>query len=286
MKYLIILLFAGILISCGEDVVEEPSLVFKFKFDSNQERLDGFGKPSTMPSGHAGQSPIFNSISAHYIELAKDSLTRLGKGEILFLGEETTQGGGNAVDFSKASVVAEDETFIKIPISTIAAGNYEWIRVSLSYQNYDIFMDAEVNGTNYEDIRGTAASFIGFNTYISKYNVKDKSITVNGNKLQGYVGVETAWTLDQFQAPPGATTVPNPLFNTAPIDAGSCVVTGPFEGELTITGDETEDIIIDLSLSTNKSFEWKDDNANGKYDPLEGELVVDMGIRGLIPYVR
>jgi hypothetical protein len=52
---------------------------------------------------------------------------------------------------------------------------------------------------------------------------------------------------------------------------------------LTITGLETSDIIITVSLSTNKSFEWVDSTPDGYYQPDAGETVVDMGIRGLIP---
>ncbi|MEZ5009373.1 MAG: hypothetical protein R2728_04900 [Chitinophagales bacterium] len=277
------------LFSCNESIFiepDEPQLVFKFMFDPTQVRLDGFGSPSTIPAGNAGQSPMFNTISAHYIELAPDSTTLLGLGEVLYKSEETTQGGSRAIDFAKSIVVAEGEVFYSIPLSSIPAGNYDWLRVSLAYQNYDIFLDANVNGTNFENIRATAASFIGYNTYISKYKVKDEIVAVNANKLQGYVGVETPYTINEFQAPPGATTVPNPIFNTSPIEPGSCVVTGAFENGLTISGNETEDIVITMSLSTNKSFEWKDDNSNGKYEPLLDEQVVDMGIRGLIPIVN
>ncbi|MBL7884944.1 MAG: hypothetical protein JNL69_12805, partial [Bacteroidia bacterium] len=91
------------------------------------------------------------------------------------------------------------------------------------------------------------------------------------------------------QAPAGATTVPNPLFASSPIPAGSCVVTGQFVNNsmtndpLVITGSETQDIVITVSLSTNKSFEWHEVVADGYYQPEVGEYVVDMGIRGLIP---
>jgi hypothetical protein len=57
-------------------------------------------------------------------------------------------------------------------------------------------------------------------------------------------------------------------------------------GKLTITGNETKDIVIEASFSTNKSFEWVDVIPNNKWEPLKGELVKDMGIRGLIPTVK
>src|SRR5690606_37668777 len=87
----------------------------------------------------------------------------------------------------------------------------------------------------------------------------------------------------QGQAPAGATTVPNPIAATSPIPAGSCVVTGQFANNLVITGDETDDIVITLSLSVNDSFEWQEVSVDGKFEPSIGEHVIDMGLRGLIP---
>ena len=55
------------------------------------------------------------------------------------------------------------------------------------------------------------------------------------------------------QAPAGATTVPNPIFASSPIPQGSCLVTGEFETPLVINGDETEDIVVVLSVSTKRS---------------------------------
>ncbi len=269
---------------------EGPGLVFKFRFNEQQVRLGNIGQPVSIQDGNAGQSPDFNLISAHYIELAPAATTQLGTGEVLYVGEETSVGGESALDFNQAIVKTECEDFIRIPFSEINAGTYEWIRVSLAYQNYDI--EYLFNDSNYS---GTMASFIGFNNYITSYDINTESIEVNGNRLQGYWGFETTlnflgqdYTQTQTgQAPAGATTVPNPLFNTAPIDDGSCVVTGPFNETLQVTGNETEDIVVVLSLSTNNSFEWVDSNGDGKYEPLNanfqptGEIPVDMGVRGL-----
>ncbi|PKP18780.1 MAG: hypothetical protein CVU07_01210, partial [Bacteroidetes bacterium HGW-Bacteroidetes-23] len=81
--------------------------------------------------------------------------------------------------------------------------------------------------------------------------------------------------------------VPNPLFQTSPVPQGSCVVTGKFENNLTLVGNETSDVVVTLSLSINNSFEWTEVNNDGKYEPSAGENVVDMGLRGMIPsYVR
>jgi len=258
-----------------------PRLYFTFKFDSTQERLNNIGQVASIPAGHAAQTPLFRKMSAHYIELSPEALTPLGAGLVLYHAPETTEGGDVAIDFEKSLPVAEGEEFFSIPLSEVAAGNYKYLRVSLAYQNYDIQFKYDTF-----HISGTIASFIGYNTYVKSYKPKDITITLNENKKQGYWAFETLAQIIQGQAPPGATTVPNPIFATSPVPQGSCVVTGPFATPLEITGSETGDIHIQVSLSVNKSFEWKDQNSpDGFYEPAAGDTVVDMGIRGLIPYV-
>lgn len=285
MKKLPLIVFATALffsmVSCSKD---EPKVIFRFKFDPTQERLDNLGQPTTVPPDHRAQNPQFNRISAHYIELAPSMYTALGGGKVLYKATETTAGGPTAIDFDLSKKVAEGEEFFSYPISEIPAGTYEWIRVSLAYQDYDI--NYRVNTPALYDGTGTLASFIGYNTYISTYSLGTQSVTVNANRLQGYWGFETLGYVATGQAPPGATTVPNPLFATSPIPSGSCVVTGQFASPLTITGNETSDIVITLSLSTNNSFEWKEYAGNNYYEPMDGDTVVDMGIRGLIPIIE
>ena len=267
-----------------DDTVNEPYLIVKFQFDPNQVRLNNLGQPATIPPGHAAQSPDFSKISAHYFELAPTAYTQLGDGAILYHADETTAGGTVAIDFSKAVVVGEGEAFLKIPLSQVAQGNYEYVRVSLAYQEYNISI--RNNGADYQ---GKLASFVGYNSYITTHSIGNNSFPVNGNRLQGY----WAFALNDFpyatsgQAPVGATTVPNPIASTSPIPAGSCVVTGKFAQNLIINGSETRDVVLTLSLSTNNSFEWQEVTTDGKYEPSIGENVVDMGLRGLIPsYVK
>ena len=261
----------------------EPRLIFKFKFDSTQTRLDNLGNPSALPSGHGAQSPRFNKMSAHYIEMTPSQFTELGDGAILYHAPETNIGGVPAIDFSQSNPVGDNETFFSIPLKDVIAGTYEWLRVSLAYQNYDINLRYNWSGINL-DMRGTIASFIGFNTYVSNLQIKDSTIAVNANKAQGFWAFETIYSTSQGQAPAGATTVPNPLFATSPIPQGSCLVTGDFDTPLSITGNETEDIVITVSLSTNNSFEWIENSTPGFFEPAAGDAVVDMGIRGMKVY--
>ncbi len=288
MKLKVILGFtfiSAIFFSCTDNddkevTQDEPQLIVKFKFDPNQARLDNLGQPSSVPAGHAAQSPIFNKISSHYLELAPTAFTALGQGTILYRNAETTQGGANAIDFSKAKIVSEGEVFLSIPLKNITPGSYEWVRCSLSYQDYNIKVLSA--GTEYT---GTLASFVGFKNYITSFTSGGYTYNVNANKDQGF----WAFGLQGFnysisgQAPAGATTVPNPIASTSPIPSGSCVVTGKFGNNLVVVGNETKDIVVTLSLSINNSFEWAEVNADGKYEPSIGENVVDMGLRGLIP---
>jgi hypothetical protein len=280
------------------DPTTEAKVIFKFKFDSTQARLNNIGMPSTIAAGNAGQSPKFNKMSAHYVELAPTALTALGTGAVLYHAPETTAGGSTAIDFEKSNFAGNNETFFSIPVKSITPGEYEWLRVSLAYQNFDIkyYVDTVVSGfTIKQEFPGTGAGFIGYNSYIKNLTIKNQSLTINANKLQGFWGFETTVNfggitfpfITSGQAPPGATTVPNPIFATSPIPAGSCVVTAAFNpGKLKITGNETSDIIIEIFLSTNKSFEWNEVVADGRWEPAKGEQVVDMGIRGMIPRIN
>ncbi len=277
--------------ACKKKNEKEPKLIFKYKLDSTQVRLGNFGQPVSVPSGNAGQSPKFNAISSHYMELAPNAYTQLGAGVVLYHQAETTQGGANAIDHSQAVIKNDGEQFFEVPLKDVTPGTYEWLRVSLSYQNYDVQMriDTTIAGFGiHQFFSTTIASFVGFNTYINNFNVKTKNYVVNANKKQGFWGFEGSFygTLYSDTGSAPVTTVPNPIAATSPIPAGSCVVTGQFEnGSLVITGNETEDIVVEVSLSINQSFEWNDSNPNGWWEPLKGEQLVDMGLRGLIPRV-
>lgn len=302
--FLFCVLSAFFFTACNEPNVHSPQnnskLVFKLKFDPNQARLDAFAQASSVPSGHAAQDPQFNGMSAHKIELVPSALTPVNGGTIVYHGAETTVGGSNALDFDQAVVKDEGEVFFEIPLSEVTPGTYPHIRVSVSYQNYDIVYNVNnvptfpSGTTDLRNEKGTIASFVGFNSYIKDLTPKNRSKSINANKLQGYWAFET--NLSGVYASGNAiytgdaqvTTVVNPLNATTPTPTGSCLVTGSFDGNpLEITGDETEDVVVTLSFSTNDSFEWVDDNGNGELDidfnTGTVEAVVDMGLRGLKP---
>lgn len=285
--------------NCKKDSTNEsPNLQFTFQFDANQARLNNIGQPASIPAGHAAQTPTFQEMSVHYIELAPSALTQLGDGAIVYKGAETSKGGDNAVDFDRVAKGGAGEIFTKISLKNVPPGTYEWVRASVTYQNYEVFFninDIPIVG-DLPQQKGTVASFVGFNTYISTISPRSKTLTVNDDKKQGFWAFETNLTppydtynqLYSGDAPANATTVVNPLFNSSPVPPGSCVVTGKFTTPLVITGEETQDLTVTLSFSINQSFEWVDDNANGQLDfyadgVTPAEKIVDMGLRGLIP---
>jgi hypothetical protein len=279
----------------------EPKISFTCKFNASQERLNNTGAPAVVPSGHATQTPDFKAISLHYIELIGDPKTQVGGGAIVFQAPETTLGGENAVWFDQAERLDETKTLFTLPVKDIPAGTYEWVRVSVTYQELGIkFNIRNIEGVgNLMQQSGLLASFVGFNTYLTEVSVGGDKIIVDANRKQGFWLFKSQLSgpyanysrIYQGQAPAGSTTVVNPLFGTSPVPPGSCLVTGKLTEPLTITGAETNDIPVVLSFSINNSVEWKDDNGNKELDfygqsGIPNEKIVDMGLRGLKAFVN
>lgn len=304
---LITLILLGLYTSCTKPDDQQgdgPMLTFKLRLDPNQARLDNLAQPQPLPQGHAGQSPEFSGLSAHKIELVPNVFTPIYGGQLVYAGEETQQGGDRAIDFDQATVAKNGDIFVSVPLSSIDPGTYPHMRVSVSYQNYDVLFNINnipnpLGGTiDLRNQRGTVASFVGFNTYINELKPSDINRTIAQNKRQGFWAFETKLSApyeaynNVYMGDAPATTVVNPLNSTAPIPAGSCIVTGSFDSNapLVITGNETEDIVVNLSFSINNSFEWVDTNNNGELDidARSGavESIVDMGLRGLQPSVE
>jgi hypothetical protein len=278
-----------------------PNVKFSCQFNAAQERLNNLGSPALIPNGHAAQTPDFEAVSLHYIELIADVNTKIGDGVVLYKGAETTLGGDTAVWFDKAARLKEGDELVTLSVKDVPPGTYNWVRVSVTYQELDIrFNIRNIEGVgNLMNQSGMLASFVGFNTYLTEVEFAGDKIIVDANRKQGYwlfksqlsVPYDSYSRIYQGQAPEGGTTVVNPLFASSPVPPGSCLVTGQLVEPLVITGSETEDIAIQLSFSVNKSVEWKDDNGNGQLDfygqsGIPNEKIVDMGLRGLKAYMN
>jgi len=294
--YYLFLLVACIACENADDTrpeTDEVEMNVVLSFSEELPRLGNLGTSVTVAPGNAAQSPDMQSASLHYIELAPSALTPLESGAIIYQGAETRAGGERAVDFDNAPLVGNGEQFVTISLSDIPPGTYEWVRVSLTYQNFDInYLVNLPPHINNQEVSGRVASFVGFNTYITEHIVKDSLIRVDANKKQGYWALESNLTtagqsFGSVVSGDGAgVTVVNPIADTSPVPAGSCVVTGRFTEPLVITELEQDPITLHLDFSINNSFEWKEITVDGKYEPLIGEQVVDMGLRGLHPRVE
>lgn len=286
------------LASCNKDIKEFNYLNFTFQFDATQERLDNFGNVSNIPSGNAAQTPTMRSLSVHYLELAYDQFTQYKDGAVIYKAPETHAGGNQAIAFDSSVIASANEIIFTTNVNKLPNGTYNYVRASVAYQNYDVnFTLRNIPVVGDLSGVGTIASFLGYETYITSLQVNNLSISINGNKTQGFWAFETQWpapyeaynAIYTGQAPEGATTVVNPLFATSPVPPGSCVITGKFAEPLVIDDDiKSNDITITLSFSINQSFEWIDTNGNGIWDidatdPDLTEKVVDMGLRGMIP---
>ena len=301
LKLSISIIFGLLFILTGCQKKPEYAVHFRVKFDGLQERLDNKGFPAAVGAGRAAQTPLMNQIGIQQIELASNNTTVLGKGLVLLTTPETVAGGEGAIDFSQVKMAKEGEVFLNVPMKNLSIGRYEWVRASVAYQNFDILFNmynVPFAGT-FLDQRGTFASFLGYNNYLKPYKVWSKLDHVTtGNFKQGYWCFETKLVSSYAsndkmftgQSPEGSTTVVNVLSATSPNPLGSGVITGKFDTPLSITGNETQDIYITLSFSTNRAFEWEESiERNGKWDYNAQantgqptiERVIDAGLRGL-----
>ena len=113
--FLLLLIFS----SCNKDEkpLDEPQLIFKFKFEPNQERLGNFGEPQSIPQTHAAQTPTFNIMGAHYIELSKQNDIPAYNGTFIYESPVTNKGGAEAIDFDQALYAADGEIFYTTEIN-------------------------------------------------------------------------------------------------------------------------------------------------------------------------
>lgn len=305
-KGLLIVMGLTVMVSCSsEDPAPNPTqtarLNITFIMDDEAERLDNLGNPVSVPEGNAAQNPDFETLGLHFVGLYPDQFTPYDEGVTVASTATTGSGGALAIDFNSEVFFNEEVNTLSLPLSYVTPGTYEYLRASIGYQKYKIVYNLEgaenvipdwPEGVDDNiDVDATVASFLGYNTYIGTYTLENLSVTVNGNKAQGYFGLESRGNINGFvfnqvtEGEAAQTTVPNPINDTSPVPEGSCVVTGQFPTALVIPANASEDINIEVVISINNSFEWEDNNGNGKYEPLLDETVVDMGTRGVFPKV-
>ncbi len=273
---------------------------FKIKFDPLQERLNSSGIVAGIGSGNAAQTPLMNTAGIEALEILRNAQAQPKDITTLFSVSTTTSGGNPATDYSKLIMVKDGDTFLSVPISNISPGKYEWLRIAIPFQNFDIrfnMLNVPFIG-DLPDERATLASFISSENYITKYKIWEKEDVVNGNKKRGYWSLETRLnpaynslnTIFRGYITDNTITFVNPIVKAATSTNASSFITGKLDTPLSITGSETEDITIVLTLSINNMFEWEENiNRNGKWDintqgtggQPQAEKIKDLGFRSL-----
>lgn len=294
--------------ACTKGVPNERYLIFKFKTDPAMERLNDTGGLASMVAlGNGAQDPNINYLGFDHIELATTDSTLFGMGLTLF---HSPRIGNGILDFSQLNFAKPNEEFFSIPLSLVAPGTYKWLRVGIPYENFDMTyrIDDPVNGVNYNATNGGTMSGFLSRMYVDNFYAHDYRFNVKDTLAQNNWGFETvlgtggfSFTYtDRQHGMDSSTTAVNPMHFKSPIPVRTSIVTGAlnvfesrkigsdttYEMPLTITGLEKDNVIVECVLSTNKSFEWRDVNGNGKWDPFKGEPVIDMGLRGMKPRVR
>ncbi len=266
-------------------------LVLRLKFDSTQIRLNDLGQVSTPALGIGAQSPLVRGMSINYIELMPNSASIPGAGVVLYKAGETSCGGSKAWNFCKGLVIKENEVFISVALSSIPAGSYPWIRISIAYQELLV----QANSISTGKAPATIAAYSADLTYLAKTKIQNTVLTPTlggtGNKNRGYwlchqAVFNGAYRLEG-QAP--HTTVVNA--NTQDVNTtNQSFVYAQFVNSntmnteaLVIGNNENNDREVVLSFSTKGSFEWTEITNDGLFQPEIGETIQDFGCRGLIP---
>ena len=222
----------------------------KFEFDETLPRLDNFGLPAAVPDGHAGQMPQFGNMSVHWIELVEEFWTPIGNGTIIYSGNQTDVG---VIDHSAAIIANAGEYWLNIPLTDIEPGTYKYLRTSVAYQEYTASFNLVNNIVDWIEAKygsiaasaididsvepgtGYVQSFLGFETYIGTIENQGLELEVNADKLQGFwtftelfdnsllnEGTYADRTIKYGDGTPGATTVPNPFWQSVETPEGLC----------------------------------------------------------------
>jgi hypothetical protein len=275
--------------------------------------------------GVEGLTPLFNNISAHQVLLLRDSLASTEEYPLYIGEEYFGRRGFDSmgIDLSSAKFVKEGENFIAIPLTMVKPGSYEWMKIEFSYQNLNVpfrldtiipsFRNPNTGvqypGASFNGIyASTIAGFLGHNTFIDNgYNINTVFTRMDSQYLgKGVYALETQLGTNAINYPTWTKTdraghvvavnhlhksQPNVLgfdYTVAAINTSRYNKNGDFvvaQSPLVITGTEKESIVINCMLSTNKCFEWSDNNGNKLWDPYKGEPITTLGFRGMKPVV-
>jgi len=274
-SYIIVFLFfVFLIIACvkendqqGMPLPKLSQLKMILKFDSTQVRLDNYGNIAIIPTGHEAQSPLSYSVSIKQIELLRDSSADYYAGANYFYNSSATQ-----------QLAHEGIAFDEYISSHDAPGTFKWIRVYFGLQNFRI--RCKVNGNVVE---GSLLSFLKPVNNENEYLINDSTIINDSTMNKGQWFLELDGGISPILAgqvqPESAISQPNSLHYSWPAPSDLYVVTCPINPILSI-GRPYYDTVT-LSISINKSFEWVEHSDPDYFEPLNGDTIVDFGIRGV-----
>jgi hypothetical protein len=297
--------------SCNDDgggSLFDPFLRLRVNFDTQGERFDANGELAEVPEGRAAYTPEMRELRISSIELVPDENTPVGQGVMLYeaatrvvFGEEITE--LDQTISTAGGIVANRFNFQDIP-----AGTYPYVRVGLASAKYQLNYDLHYHVKDSTDTDSIPPDFtvpveltqlsggmavLYSDAWVNTLTPFNITLDINQQKRQGYYAFETSFTssfelgnnvyVDSlFNTIP---TLPNPISATAPTPESSGIITGVFDTPLEVTGQESEDVLVDLTFSTNQAFEWVDPNNDGRWDVWilaeTWERISDFGLRSL-----
>lgn len=286
-------LFALVFLGCKKEA--NPQIQVIWQQDPFQERLDNEGRLSPVSSSNLSLSPKLNTIAVEHIELLPSDPTRLFSGATLYSANNKQTVNDTTVSLEKLVFTPQSTPLSTSPLKSLQGKTFQWVCVWLAYQSFDVRFNLNnvPNIGTITDESGTFNAFLGANTFISRHKVITKEDIVNDYRPQGYWLFETNLraafttynTFYRGQLPPRSVTAVNPLSATLATPRNSSIFIARLDKPITITGEEKNDVTITLTFSTNQSFEWRDNNRNGRWDidvqNIQNEPVINFGLRGM-----
>lgn len=295
MKAIFYLMLVGafsLIVGCSKQGAAGNNLNIHFTFDSNQERLDSNGIVDN-PNGNAGSQHIeVKRFAIARIEFNKGNDTNSSNALTFYKTEDTVINGVYVLNFPKLVWLDKTNNKLTIPIDNIPFGEYQFMKIVIAVIDYEITGQLNLSAGKSVQVIMPIKSFLGHACYIPNFNIGDSLETINNIRAQGFtvslVHYAPANIHRVFRGSAKIVTAPNPIYKTSPTIARSGIITAAFLNKSVVINETTnQDIELNVSFSTNKAFEWDDNNKNGAFDVVPVyEPIANIGLRGMQPTVK
>ena len=234
-------------------------ITYNIFIDSTQERLDSNANPVGTPAGHGSLSPRYN-----YLQVGQ-----------IFLFDSTSPGNGWST-LNSLNITGSNGTITVGSHYNGSAITFNCLRINFDFQNYEF--DCAIDG-NYLSVN--MLSFLGSSWMQNPLFIRDSVVSHDTVESQGswYLEIDSVGMGVVLHGLTSTLTAPNVLQNTSPLQYGGYSLTCPINPPLTFSGDQTH--TLNVSISSNHCFEWIEHSNPGSFDPLNGDTVFDVGLRGV-----